>query len=158
AFEGRPLPPADLTMRVLLHDDLFVKRRQGDPMDEHHWAEIARLLVAMRPETALDLMAGGLCRWEHYGDMFSSTNERPLDVLNHIVTQWPDEAWARIRPLLADTRTIRAYRIMTWLQGHRPGFTMKCGGPLPMLHRGHVWAWIDEDVNERAAFIARYTP
>src|SRR6185436_19196433 len=75
-----------------------------------------------------------------------------------IVERSPREAWQRIQPLLDDTETTRAHQIMAWLQGHDLGFSMECRGVLPKLPREPIWAWIDEDIERRAAFVAHHAP
>lgn len=154
----RPAPPSHLAMPALLHDGFFVEERQGDPTDVYHWSEVAKRLIAARPETALDLLEGVLRRWDHNGPFLAYTYDRSSSILEQIVERSPREAWQRIQPLLDNTETTRAHQIMGWLQGHDLGFSMECRGVLPKLPREPIWAWIEEDIKRRAAFVAHHVP
>jgi hypothetical protein len=155
---SKPPLPEGLTLRLLTHKSLFKNPEKGrrGQMDEFHWTGIGKAFVQAYPEKAL-LLADTIL--EHFGEdgtilegFFSETQP----VLNEIIKKYPAEMWQKIKPYLTSHIDRRAYSITEWLKGGEH-FKEK-QGVLPLLPDNMVWDWVNEDIENRAWYLAYFVP
>ena len=155
---SKPPLPEELTLRLLTHKSLFEKPEKGrrGQMDEYHWTGIGKAFVQTYPEKGV-VLADKI--FEHFGEdgtilegFFSETQS----VLNEITKRYPAEVWGKIKAFLNPPLDVRAFHITEWLKGgdfHRQG-----EGMLSVIPADSVWEWVDQDIGERAWYLATFVP
>lgn len=154
----KPPLPEDLTLRLLTHKSLLEKpeKRSSGQMDKYHWAGIAKAFVQTYPEKALVLADTILECFGENGTIFEGYFSKPQSVLNEITRKYPVQIWEKIKKYLAPPLDSRAYHITEWLKGGH--FFREKEGMLPAIPSEKIWEWVDEDIEERAWYLATFVP
>jgi hypothetical protein len=146
---GGPQPPEDLTLRVLSHPSLLAalpgKRR--DQMDYYYWKALATAFIALYPEGTLELGDLMIEHFEEVGTIFDDPDSSMLEVLDKITARHPTNIWKLITKRIAPTADGRAGDLTEYL----PRAMQHIPAPL-------VWAWVDEDVDQHAWYLATVVP
>jgi len=151
--------PLQLTLRLLLHLPLFKKPDSGTrgQMDVYNWTKIAMKFVELYPSESLEIANKIL---EHFGEegtisggFFSQTQE----VINEITKLCSEEVWGTIKKYLGTPIDTRAFHIKEWLHGseHSPSGEE---GVLPLFPQNLIMQWVEEDIENRAWYLASFTP
>lgn len=151
--------PEELTLELLTHQLLFQKPEAGrrDQMDDYYWTEIGKSFVQLYPRKSLELADKML---EHFGEddtILDGFRSQTQAVLNEITRLYPEEVWMRVTRYLGPPIDSRAFHIKEWLRG-RGFFERGEEGALPMIHLEKILGWVDEDVENRAWYLASFVP
>ena len=153
--------PEELTLALLTHHSVFqeIRKFKHDPSFGHFWESITKAFIQQYPS-----QRGGIADliFEHFGkdmpifgDIFSPAG----GVLLEMIRQSPEKIWTRVAACLESPRDRRTHQLEYWLKGYDfPGQNMGSGAILPMFPMQIVWQWIDKNIEERAAYFARFIP
>jgi hypothetical protein len=96
---------------------------------------------------------------EHFnedGTIFEGFFSETHSVLNEITKRYPDEIWDKIKKYLGPPIDSRAYSITEWLKGGE--HLKRKEGALSLLSFDKVFRWVDENVKDRAWYLATFVP
>jgi len=153
-------PPANLTFKLLSHElfsEIPEDFRQGNArvMYPYYWKLVASSFIMLYPNRCLELSAFMLQHFNNYDTIFS--NSAPRSVLRAIITRYPREVWVQIASYLEGSY---AWQLTHWLRGDdffsQPREEDKA--ILPLFPQDAVWQWVEEDVEERAWYLATFVP
>jgi len=151
--------PRDLTLRLLTAQALFEKaagpaRKQ---METYHWTEIGKIFVGKFPKEAVVIAERMLKHFGEDGSVVGGFHSSSHAVLGEIMKRLPAQVWKSITKHIGPPIDTRAYHITQWLRGDlfedRGG-----GGALVLVPLEDIWAWVDQDVEERAWYVASFAP
>ena len=150
--------PQDLTFRLLTHQSLFQKSEKGkrNQMDEYHWTEIGKVFIQLYPQKSLELADKMLEHFGEDGTILEGFHSQVQAVLNEIVKLFPCEVWKKITKYLGPPIDSRAFHIKEWLRGGE--FYKEKKGALTFIPLEEIWKWVDEDVENRAWYLATFVP
>lgn len=158
--ESRYPLPEDLGLRLLTHPTLFTPSHdKAEPMRDFNWAAIAKWHVKTYPSRSLELAKVMLEHFGQDGTIVNDTHGSSIKVLYAIATQFPEETWDEIKKYLGPPIDSRAFGIKYWLRGDE--FTGGDGSKpsiLSLIPLNKLWQWVDQDVNERAWYLANMVP
>lgn len=152
--------PKELTLRLLTADPLFQKSDEparSSQLEDYHWTELGKEFVKQYPEGSLQIAEKML---EHFGEddtILEGYHPQVLQVLNEITRGFPAEIWKRVTKYLGPPIDARGYRIGQWLRGGEFE-EQEGGGLLPLIPLPDIWAWVEEDVEKRAWYLASFVP
>lgn len=154
--------PPDLIEAVLLSDALFEEERKDfQAHRDYDWAEVAKPFLRDHPGQKLTFARKLL---ESFGrdsvvlKKFGPSYAR--QVLTQIAQEMPSEVWATLSPWLGPPIDSRAHGITDWLQGGRFAFggRDKEESVLDCIPHQDLWDWVDQEVDERAWYLASFAP
>ena len=150
--------PQDLTFKLLTHQLLFQKSEAGkrDQMDDYYWAEIAKAFVLLYPENSLELAEKMLEHFGEEGTIFEGFHSQVQEVLNEITKLYPREVWKKVTKYLGPPIDSRAFHIKEWLRGGK--FFEEKEGALKFIPLEEIWKWVEEDIENRAWYLASFVP
>ena len=156
--ESKYALPEELTLRLLTHPLLFQKPQTGrrDQMDYYYWAQIGKSFVQIYPERSLELTDKML---EHFGEndtIFEGFDGQTQTVLNEITKVYPQAVWEKITKYLGPPIDSRAFHIKEWLRGGN--FFEEKEGAIVLIPQEVIWKWVDENVENRAWYLASFVP
>ena len=125
-------------------------------MDEHHWTDIGEAFVEAHPEKALELADVILEHFNEDGTILEGFFSPTQAVLNKITKKYPVEVWKKIKNYLGPPIDTRAYHMSHWLRGGEHYAAKE--GALPFIPLEKIWEWVDEDVEQRAWYLASFLP
>ncbi len=149
--------PEELTFRLLTTPLLLQESEvaRQDQMASYHWTLIGKAFVAHYPARRLELADAML---EHFGEgVLGGFRSRTHSVLAEILQQHPEETWVRITEYLGPPIDLRAHLITDWLRGE-DSWGREEEGALSLIRPESVWRWVDEDVDDRAWYLASFVP
>ncbi len=157
--------PEELMMRLLTHESLFQRPEAGtwDTMSEHYWGELAKRLIHQAPERGLVLASKILEHCADEGTIVDRYSPPVVEVLDHVLQKYPNEVWLEAAQYVGPRLDERAYRIRSWLRGRKTFWGQgedepEDEGALMKIPAQYVWAWVEEDAEERAPLLARFVP
>lgn len=151
--KSAPTLSRDLTFRLLSHPSLFDESEgpRFDPtMATYRWSEIAKTFLNLNPEKSLELAKLVL---NHFGEEGSIAVDYPdiRAVLTEITKRHPIEIWEHVSNLLEGQQDFsRTFALERWLAGGESSEE----GALTLIPREKIWEWVDEDVGNRAWYLA----
>jgi hypothetical protein len=156
--QGKTSLPEELTLKLLTHKTLFEKpdKMKYGQMIEYHWTGIGKAFVQAYPENALALADIMLEHFNEDGTIFEGFFSETHSVLNEITKRYQDEIWDKIQKYLGPPIDSRAYSITEWLKGGE--HLKKKEGALSLLSVDKVFGWVDENVKDRAWYLATFVP
>ncbi|MGA2315056.1 MAG: hypothetical protein ABSG71_01580 [Thermodesulfobacteriota bacterium] len=154
----KPPLPKELTLRLLTHKSLFQKLETGrrGQMDEYHWTGIGKAFVQAYPEKSLRLADTVLEHFNEDGTILEGFFSPTQSVINEIMKKYPIEVWEKIKKYLGIPIDTHAYFISQWLRGGDHYAAKE--GTLSFIPLEKIWEWVDEDVEERAWYLATFVP
>ena len=147
--ESKHTLPEEPTLELLTHQLLFQKLEVGkrNQMDDYLWTEIGKAFVRLYPKRSLELADKML---KHFGEddtILEGFQSETQSVLNEIAQQHPEEVWMQVTKYLGPPIDSRAFHIKEWLQEI-----------LPRICLENIWRWVDEDIENRAWYLASFVP
>jgi len=157
--ESKHSLPEELTLKLLTHPALFQKPEASSrhQMDDYNWVEIGKAFVQLYPDRSLDLADRMLEHFGEEGTIVEGFHSRTQAVLNEITRRYPKEVWALTTRYLGPPIDSRAFEIKEWLRGGE-FFETGSEGALAMIPLEEIWEWVDEDVENRAWYLASLVP
>ncbi|MBI5249457.1 MAG: ATP-binding protein [Desulfomonile tiedjei] len=152
--------PETLAYRVLTHPGFFHKPETGrrDQMDEFRWKDVASSFVRLYPDRSIELADHMLISMGQDGAITENLYPNPLSVLDEITKTHPSDMWNKLSAYLVIPNDLRSWSIASWLQGrdrrHDPDMKKESRTALEFVPLELIWAWIDEDVENRAWYFA----
>ncbi len=149
--------PLDLTFQLLCHPPLFEEsdKHGFDATSQYNWAEIGKVILHLNSEKSLELLEPMLRQLGKQGTVFERLYEEALKVLDKITSQYPSEVWEQVSKILEDrTDYSRIGPLEQWLREGRFLSGEDSQGALAQFPRKKIWEWVDEDLQDRAAFLA----
>ena len=151
--------PCDLTFRLLTHPTLFQESSTDVfyQMVDYDWTEIGKAFLKRYPEKGLELVEPMLANFGKTGTIFAAHSQTRA-VLTEITKQFPAQMWERVSEYLERRDDfLRAHYLKRWLTGENTSdSSSKDGreGTLPLMPREKIWEWIDENIDDRARYLA----
>ena len=125
-------------------------------MDDYYWSETGKAYVQHYPKQGLEIAARYLEHFGENGTIVGGFHSSTQEVLNEIIRQHPSEGWDLIRQYLGPPIDTRAFHIKEWLRGGE--FYTEGTGALGLVPAEKVWAWVEEDIERRAWYLASFVP
>jgi hypothetical protein len=159
AAEARHRLPEELTLRLLTSPSLFQESEvfRQDQMASYHWTSIGKAFVKLYPARNLELADIMLEHFGEGGTIFADFRSTTRSVLDEILQLYPLETGRRILEYMIPPMDLRAYHIKDWLRGE-DFWDREQEGALSLIPMEVVWEWVDEDVDNRAWYLASFVP
>jgi hypothetical protein len=151
--------PRELTLRLLTAAALFRKGEEdarSAQLEDYEWTELGKAFVERYPDDSVQVADKMLEHFGEDGTILEGYHSQVLQVLDEIARRSPTEVWKRATRYLGPPIDARAYRIAQWLRGGM--FEDRGTGILPLVPLRDIWAWVDEDVEKRAWYLATFVP
>lgn len=146
--------PRELLFNLLTHP-YFYSTERFNQMDSHNWHEVGAVFLKKYPEYGLKLAEHML---EKSNDsIFSEHKSITQNVLNVIAREHPKEVWEIVKKYLGPPLDGRAFHVHSWLQGSDL-FVDVQEGALGIFSLQDIWAWVDQDMENRAMYLATFVP
>ena len=148
--------PCELTFRLLSHPELFGESDsyRYDTMTDFYWTKTANVLLRLYPQKALDLVKLMLAFFGSDRTIFDAFSQS-CSFLTEATRQYPAEVWEYVSEYLGDRDNFsRTMSIGKWLREADLSETEKEKGTLTLIPREKIWEWVDEDVENRAWYLA----
>jgi len=149
--------PRDRTFQLLTHPLLFEESDKDlfTPMTDYHWTEIGKAFVQLYPEKNLELVKIMLSHFGQKGSIVGNYSQT-CSVLTELTKQHPTQVWKQVsKRLAARDHFLRMYALEKWMREADLSATKKGKGALTLIPREKIWEWVDDDVENRAQYIAR---
>ena len=146
--ESKARLPEELTFRLLTERLPATSRVRQGSMDDYHWGEIAVKVVRSYPEHGLALADAMLSNFAGLGYLAHYPDHPALRALANVAEQKPKETWEIVASYLGPPIDERAFNIYHWLRD----------GGLELFPQDAVFAWVDQDVDGRAWYLANFVP
>lgn len=153
--------PEELTLRLLTHPMFYTSsdKIRYDQMGEYHWTRIAERFIEQFPNRALEISNALL---EHFSDdntwfgrIFSETHH----IVGRVAQLHPKQVWNQISKYLTPPYDDRAFGITHWLHGESEVLgNDKMTGPLDIFPPSEIWEWVNENIDQRAWYLASFIP
>jgi len=156
-----PRMPATLTLSVLTHPALYSADddNQSDQMSDYYWANIANQFVKEYPHESLALAPTMIEHFGEDGTILGGFDSHSQKVLAQITRLYPAEVWELVKKHLGFPIDARAFHITKWLRGGGLAFGDPVEeGELATIPLDRVWQWVDENVEDRAWYLATFVP
>ncbi len=154
--KSEPTLPCDLTFRLLSHPSLLqeLNPRRFNSMTHYYWTEIGKVFLRCWREKGLELAELMLSHFGHDGSIFGVYSQTS-SVLSQITEQHPEKVWEKISKLLEEqTDFSRVASLERWLKEGSSSLREKRKGALTLIPHGTIWKWVDEDIENRAWYLA----
>ena len=157
--KNAPKFPVRLAFKIITHEIWFQQSERREPGIGYHWSEIANAAIRACPQRALELADKMLASLGESGTIFYGLafNSVPHGVLNEILTRFPMEVWQLATQYLGPPITTSAFHINQWLRGD-DDFDRSSVGAFIHIPAESIWQWVDQDVENRAWYLASFVP
>ncbi len=151
--------PEELTLKLLTSPSLSRESEavRDSQMSEYHWTLIGTAFAHLYPARSLEIAEFTLEHFARGGTIFERYGLRPPSLLTQIAAEHPEEVWEQIVKYIGPPIDMRALAITQWLRGVFGGVE-ETAGALTLFPGEIVWQWVDEDVEERARYLATFVP
>lgn len=154
--------PTDLTFRMLTHPSLFEESNKDlfDTMTNYYWTEIGKAFLRLYPEKNLELAELMLKFFGIEGTIVGGFTPQTVPVLEEATRLYPEQVWERIckyldAPVQASKDWSRRSSLERWLRETDIPTTIEKGeGALTLIPYHKIWEWVDNDVENRAQYLA----
>ena len=149
---GEPkLPlPKDLVFRVLTAPALFTpnKERRSTTHEDYAWTNVASAYIDQHQERSIEIAAQMLAHFREHGTIVGAYHSPTNEVLDKVLKRFPVEMWNHIADHLRRPIDSRAFHVYQWLRE----------GALAWIPAEPVWNWVEENVEQRASYVASFVP
>lgn len=152
--------PIDITFRMLTHPSLFEESNKGMFDTMYYWTEIGKAFLRLYPEKSLELAELMLEFFGIEGTIVDGFTPQTAPVLNEATRLEPEQVWKRIckyleGPVETSKDWSRRFSLERWLrETDIPTVIEKGEGALTLIPHHKIWEWIDDDVENRAQYLA----
>ena len=142
--------PKDLVFRVLTAPALFTsnKERRSTTHEDYAWTEVASAYIDQHQERSMEVAAQMLAHFGEHGTIVGAYYPQTNKVLDKILRCFPVDMWNHIAGYLGPPIDSRAFHIYHWLRE----------GALALIPAEPVWNWVEENVEQRARYVASFVP
>lgn len=149
--------PNELTLKVLLNDSFFkTSDRSYGQMDCYYWNELGEAFIDKYPEDGLKIAEKILEKCNKKGSIIESYQYSSPKILNKMFKLFPDRIWGMISKRLGPPIDEKAFYIKGWLRGGMIRETEE--SILYEIPQELIWDWVDEDIDNRAWYLATFIP
>ena len=151
-----PALSSNLTSQLLTHPSFFQASDEDrfNTMADYYWTEIGKAFVQLYPEKNLELAQIMLAHFGQKGSIVDNYS-KTCSVLTELTKQHPTQVWKHVRKHLeARDNFSRMFALEKWLREGDLSATEKEKGALTLIPREKIWEWVDDDVENRASYIA----
>ncbi|MHA1279950.1 MAG: hypothetical protein ACTSQ8_22375 [Candidatus Helarchaeota archaeon] len=151
--------PENLTVDLLMNPVLIEAndKYHTNTMDDYHWTELSKSFIHSYPEKALKLCDFILENIGTKGTILDGFNLNSKIILGQITQISPKEVWWKITKYLGPPIDSRAFHLKDWLNGDS-GFGLQRPGSLSIFPMEEVFKWVEEDIENRAWYLASFVP
>jgi transcriptional regulator with XRE-family HTH domain len=131
----------------------------GSHSTGYYWSRLAAAFVAQHPKRMWDFFTGALRLGTKRWSVLIDLNANQEQVLTGILKGDPVRAWECVGEVYATAGERASYGIQHWLSdgGHRlPG--NDAPGPIQFVPPAAIFAWVDQNVEDRAYWLIRALP
>ncbi|MHA1279981.1 MAG: hypothetical protein ACTSQ8_22535 [Candidatus Helarchaeota archaeon] len=157
--DSTPLPKK-LTLDLIQSPVLFQAfetQRQGDQMTPYHWSEIGKRFLKDFPQHRVNIIELIIDHFRETGTIFSGFHSYSTELLYIALQSDPEGIWNLIAQRIQFPLPTNLYYLFQWLRGDDM-FADEKNGAMQLFPEKLLWDWIDEDIEQRASFIASYLP
>ena len=152
--------PLQETLTILTHL-AWIEPNQHvrfDSIDYYHWTEVGKAFVQVHLKESKFLVSWML---EHFGERGTilDHSSQTASVLSWVTEHTPQEVWPMITKFLGPPTDARAFFLQEWLGGGlREKDDPMSQGMLSHVPLELIWTWVDENVEQRAKYLASFVP
>jgi hypothetical protein len=152
--------PKLLTYQAITHKSLFDESQQdkSSQMSDFYWQRVAHQFINLFPEKSLDLANVLIQNFGKEGVLNRGLSESPKSILNELALKYPIEIWKIVSSQIQFPMNKTTLQIKFWLESCNLHF----GNDINQEHKSvsleELWSWIDEDIENRAWFVAWFVP
>ncbi len=142
--------PKQLTLHLLLHESFFEKAEKTNrqQMGDFHWKQVALRFLKEYPQQGPLISERLLKYFGIEGTIIGGYHTQVQEVLIEITKIFPQEVWKQITKYIGPPIDHRAFALTHWLRE----------GPLSLFPQDAIWAWVEEDREKRAWYLATFVP
>ena len=142
--------PEDLVFRVLTAPALFTpsNERRNTTHEDYAWTQVASAYIDQHQERSVELAARMLAHFREDGTIVGAYHSQTNEVLDKVLRRFPVEMWNHIAGYLGPPIDSRAFHIYHWLRE----------GALALIPAEPVWKWVEENIDQRAWYVANFVP
>ena len=154
-----PPMPMELAVEIIGHETWFQPSERREQGVRHHWSEIAQTVVKGLPQNALKLAKKMLLSFGISGTIVDGFGFNPVvhGILDEIAEHFPEDVWHLVTQQIGPPIDTPAYYIREWLRGE-DRFDGGKDGALNLFPPESIWKWVNEDVENRAWYLASMVP
>ena len=151
--------PMELATNIISHGTWFQPSEKREQDISYHWSEIAKGIVEDLPQNAPKLAEKMLASFGESGTIMDGFgfNLAVHGVLHEIARRFPEDVWHLVTQYMGPPIDTPAFYICEWLRGE-DRFDRSGGGALNLFRPESIWKWVDEDVENRAWYLASIVP
>jgi len=148
--KGKDKLPEQLTLSLLLHEAFFGKadKTNRQQMGDFHWKQVALRFLKEYSQHGFSISDQLLEYFGIEGTIIGGYRTHAQEVLVKIIKISPPEVWKQISKYVGPPIDHRAFVLTHWLRE----------GPLSLFPQKALWAWVDEDRDKRAWYLATFVP
>ena len=157
--EDAPPMPMELAIGIISYEIWFQPSEKREQSVRHHWSEIAKTVVEDLPHNALGLAEKMLSSFGISGTIMDGFGFNPVvhGILDEIVKRFPEKMWRLVTQHLGPPIDTSAFYIREWLRGE-DRYDRGENGALSLFPPESIWQWVDQDVENRAWYVATLVP
>jgi hypothetical protein len=151
--------PDELTLRLITHPVFFDSsaERHSHQLSSFHWEQISTTYIEMFPEQSNKVADIILTHFGEENSVFGSYRPFTQRILGIIAQKNPGGIWRKITERLTFPLDSRAFYITHWLRGeHFWNEGDNDVGSLQIFPQKLIWEWVNEDIEQRAWFVASF--
>ena len=154
-----PPIPMELAVEIIGHKAWFQPSEEREQGVRYHWAEIAKTVIEDLPRNALMLAKKMLSSFGINGTIMNGFGVNPIvhGVLDEIVKRFPEDMWHLVTQHIGPPIDTQAFYIREWLRGE-DRFDREANGALSLFPPESIWQWVNEDIENRAWYVATLVP
>ena len=149
--------PLELTFRLLAHPVLFnaaEDSRSDSTMTEYYWTRISIQFIHLYPDKNLELAELMLSYFGEEGSIVGPYL-RTCSVLDELVDHCPAKVWKQVSSFVeSQPNSLRTIALEQWLREGGSWRREESKAALLRIPCKIIWEWIDEDIENRASYIA----
>lgn len=148
--KGKAKLPEQLTLRLLLHETFFEKSEKTNrqQMGDYHWKQVALRFIKEFQQHGLSISERLLEFFGIEGTIIGGYRTQVQEVLIQIIRLYPEEVWKQVSRYIGPPLDHRAFALTHWFRE----------GPLSIFPQDKIWAWVEEDRDKRASYLAYFVP
>lgn len=151
--------PAELTFNLLTspgHVEI-TNPVYNDQMAGYHWRIICQAFVHEQPQYAIKLARFILDHFSNSKSFIGRLRDDGQSTLTLIAKLYPHGMWNCVIDYLTFPIDGRDFEIQQWLRGS-DNWGEETEGALSLMKPEDVWAWVDQNIEQRAYFLAGCSP
>ncbi|TWT47160.1 hypothetical protein KOR42_41580 [Thalassoglobus neptunius] len=148
--------PEDLVFELLSSEAMLDGRVASS--SSYYWSRLANAFLSQFPQRKWELFERVVRISMGEQSVLEELDLREAAVISTILRENPTRAWGCIARIYDEISGVEEYRLQHWLGGGYRIYGEASDGPIQFIGEDELFAWVDEDLEERANFLTRVLP